>query len=96
MDAESVDGTRVVTHHSVRLVGVMAFDVEHITCGTFSSGVGSPTSACIDCGTHVSCDAGHSSYCHLSAFIGDVLHLSCDAVHSFMPLRFSSSVNALG
>ena len=51
---------RVVTYHSVRLVQVMAFDVEHITCGTFSPGVGFPTSACIDCGVHASCDAGHS------------------------------------
>ena len=55
---------RVVTH---RLGRVMALDVEHITCGTFSSGVGSPTSACIDCGTHASRDAGHSTSCYLSA-----------------------------
>jgi len=35
---------RVVTHHSVRLVRVMAFDVEHITWGTFSS----PSEGCWD------------------------------------------------
>ena len=61
---------RVVTHHSVRLVRVKAFDVEHIAYGTFLSlpeGVGSPTSSCIDCGVHASCDAGHTTLCHLSA-----------------------------
>ena len=39
----------------------MAFDVEHIACGSFSSlseGVGSPTSPYIDCGVHASCVAG--------------------------------------
>ena len=64
---------RVDTYHSVRLVRVMAFDVEHITCGTFSPGVGTSTSACIDCGVHASCDAVYSTSCHLSASTsGDV------------------------
>ena len=61
---------RVVIYYSVRLVRVMAFDVEHITCGTFPPGVGLSTSACIDCGVHASCDAGHSASCHLSASTG--------------------------
>ena len=41
---------RVVTPHSGRLVGVMALDVEQITCGSFSlpsNGVASPTSASV-------------------------------------------------
>ena len=77
---------RVVTHHSVCLGHVMAFDVEHITCGTFSEGVGSPTSACIDCGMHAICDAGHSTYCHLSASI-EVLDDACpDSVRGQNPL----------
>ena len=67
---------RVVTFYSVLLVRVMPFDVEHKTCGTFSPGVGLPTSACIDCGVHASCDAGHSTSCHLSASTGGVVHLS--------------------
>ena len=53
----------------------MAFDVEHITCGTFSPGVGLPTSACVDCGVHASCDAGHSTSCHPSASTGGVVQL---------------------
>ena len=53
----------VVTHLSVRLVRVMASDVEHIACGTFSSPseiVALPTSAFIDSVVHASCDACHS------------------------------------
>ena len=55
---------RAVTHHSVRLVRVMALDVEHIICGTFSSpseGVSSPTPVFIDSVVHASCDARHST-----------------------------------
>ena len=49
-----------MTHHSVRLVRVSASDVEHITCGTFSSpseGVGATTFAFTGFVVHASCDA---------------------------------------
>ena len=91
---------RVVTRHSVRLGRIMAFDVEHITCGTSSSpfeSVASPTFAFIDSVVHASCDPAfiggvvHLSSCHslphrLSVFMGGVVWESGDAVHSFMPL----------
>ena len=56
-------GHRVVTFLSARLVRVMAFAVEHIICGTFSSpseGVGLPRAAFIDSVVHATCDACHS------------------------------------
>ena len=68
---------RVVTYHSVRLVRVMALDVEHTTCGTFSSpseSVSLPTPVFIDSVVHASCDAGHSSPHHLSMSIGGDVH----------------------
>ena len=55
---------RVVTHLSVCHVRVVAFDVEHITCGTFSSPsecVVLATSVLIDSVVHASCDACHST-----------------------------------
>ena len=79
---------RVVTHHSVRLVRVMAFDVEHITCGTLSSpseGVSPTTSVFID-----SCYACNPMPMTLVMLCLNtsrrVLKVSC-AVHSFMLLR---------
>ena len=89
---------RVVLHHPVRLVRVMASVVEHITCSTFSSlpeGVALPTSAFIDNVVHACCDAGqstlfdacHSLSHHLLVFIGADVRENCDAIHSFMPSR---------
>ena len=62
----------MVTHHSVCLVRVMAFDVEDITCGTFSSpieGVEAPTFAFIGCVVHTSCDAGHSTFVNFMTLV---------------------------
>ena len=49
---------RLMKHHSVPLVRVIAFDVEQITCGTLSSpseGVSRATSVFIDSVMHASC-----------------------------------------
>ena len=51
------------TIHSVPLVRVMAFDVDHITCSTLSSpseGVSPTTSVFIDSVMHASCYACNS------------------------------------
>ena len=77
---------RVVTHLSVCVVRVMASDVEHNTCGTFSSPsecVASSTSVFIDSVAHASCDACHSMVMTpVTAFIGAVVRESCDAMPS--------------
>ena len=89
MDGYSVDET----HHSVPLVRVMAFDVEHITCGTLSSlseGVSPTTSVFIDSVMHASCYACNSMPITLVILCLNasrrLLKVSC-AVHSFMLLR---------
>ena len=89
MDGYSVDET----HHSVPLVRVMAFDVEHITCGTLSSpseGVSPTTSVFIDSVMHASCYACNSMPMTLVILCLNtsrrLLKVSC-AVHSFMLLK---------
>ena len=85
MDGYSVDGTTCGDTSFSMTCLVMASDVEHIPCGTFSSpseDVASTTSALVvDCVVHANCDIGHTLHCQLSAFIGGVLHLIYDACY---------------
>ena len=83
----------ITSHHSEPLVRVMAFDVEHITFGTFSSpseGVSPTTSVFIDSVMHASCYACNSLPMTLVMLCLNtsrrLLKVSC-AVHSFMLLR---------
>ena len=92
-DGYSVDET----HHSVPLVRVMAFDVEHITCGTFpslSEGVGLPAAAFIDSVVHATCDACHSMLTTPVGACWSCRALGYDICHS-LPHRLSGFIRGV-